>query len=251
MIVARHMPDESQSFWAKLAVITALLTAFIGLATLVSKHLIGNEKIVIVSPSPSYDLHQQHEEQTTRLAEIKKRQQDAEQQLLQTELARQAAEAAARRAEANRVQAEQQAKVAEAARRLAEQQLDAPGTSHQPSSLISTVTPTNEIQVWKQDWGSGIVGVVTTRPCLYLPIWQKNMDKEIGKSFEFLSYSMIPAERLKRQEDAWYVRGDGYAVTVIGCWSPSAHKIFFFRKSDAKKWEQEDFYVDEHWEEIR
>jgi len=116
---------------------------------------------------------------------------------------------------------------------------------------VSKIPAPDEIRAWKQDWGSGIVGVVTTRPCLYLPIWQKNVDEEIGKRFEFLSYSMIPAERLKRQEDAWYVRSDGYAVTVIGCWSPSAHKIFFFRKSDAKKWEQEDFYVNEYWEEVK
>ena len=133
------MSDEPQSFWAKLAVITAFLTALAGLATLVSERLIGNEKIV--SSSPLYDLHQQREEQTTRLAEIKKRQQDAEQQLLQAELDRQAAEAAIRQAEANRVEAEQQAKLAEATRRLAEQQLNDPGASHQPSLLIPTVTP--------------------------------------------------------------------------------------------------------------
>lgn len=118
------------------------------------------------------------------------------------------------------------------------------------NASLSKPSPSGEIRAWQQNWGSDIVGVVTTRPCLSLPIWRKNIDKEISKNFEFLSYSMMPTNRLKQQEDAWYTRNDGYAVTVIGCWSPSTHKIFFFRKSDAKKWQQNNFYINEHWEEI-
>lgn len=106
------------------------------------------------------------------------------------------------------------------------------------------------VRAWKQDRGSGIIGIVTTRKCLSSPVWKNNIATEIGDTFEFESYTMIPSNRLHRKADAWYLRDDGYAVTVIGCWSASAHKIFFFRKVDRKKWEQERFFIDENWEEI-
>lgn len=126
-------------------------------------------------------------------------------------------------------------------------------SSTRNASTLSTASPSEKIRAWQQDWGSGIVGVVTTRPCLSLPIWQNNIDEEIAKTYEFEYYSMIPINRLKKPRNAWYTRNDGYAVTVIGCWSPTKHAIFFYRKSDLKKWTQNNFSVDNPnypWKEI-
>ena len=137
---------------------------------------------------------------------------------------------------------------------------DNPGTSYQqpqqvpqPQQITSNALTPDIIRAWQQDWGYGIVGIVTTRPCLSSPIWRNNIDEEIAKIYEFESYSMIPINRLKKPRNAWYTRNDGYAVTVIGCWSPTKHKIFFYRKSDSKKWTKNDFLIDDPnypWNEI-
>ncbi len=101
--------------------------------------------------------------------------------------------------------------------------------------------PTGDGTVWIKDNEYGMRTIATDTPCF-------NPDlAKIG--YQYAMYSAIPISRLKKIQDA-FSTDNQFAITVVGCWSPTNHNLYAIRKHDKKILTDENFHVDGTWTKV-